>query len=215
MKIRYYNALILKDADSAPFAGELWIDGDRIAKILKAGEAGSDAQFDREIDCEGHLLMPGFKDAHTHSPMTFLRSNADDLPLDAWLNTQVFPYEAKLTKDDIYELTKVAVLEYLTSGITGVMEMYMQPESIARACDEMGMRLVQVGASNNFSHTPEEVGAWYESLNGVSPLTSYRLGFHAEYTCSPELLGKIAGELLFAAQALFVFGCGGRSIVGL
>ena len=192
MKIRYYNALILKDADSAPFAGELWIDGDRIAKILKAGEAGSDAQFDREIDCEGHLLMPGFKDAHTHSPMTFLRSNADDLPLDAWLNTQVFPYEAKLTKDDIYELTKVAVLEYLTSGITGVMEMYMQPESIARACDEMGMRLVQVGASNNFSHTPEEVGAWYESLNGVSPLTSYRLGFHAEYTCSPELLGKIA-----------------------
>ena len=40
MKIRYYNALILKDSNSAPFAGELWTDGDRIAKILKAGEAG-------------------------------------------------------------------------------------------------------------------------------------------------------------------------------
>ena len=33
--------------------------------------------------------MPGFKNAHTHSAMTFLRSHADDLPLLEWLNRQV------------------------------------------------------------------------------------------------------------------------------
>lgn len=52
--------------------------------------------------------------------MTFLRSMADDLPLDQWLNKQVFPLEAKLTGEDIYELTRLAVLEYLTSGVTSI-----------------------------------------------------------------------------------------------
>ena len=47
--------------------------------------------WDREIDCNGNLLMPGFKDAHTHSGMTLLRSFADDMPLDQWLNQQIFP----------------------------------------------------------------------------------------------------------------------------
>lgn len=45
---------------------------------------------------------------------------ADDLPLDQWLNKQVFPLEAKLTGEDIYELTRLAVLEYLTSGVTSI-----------------------------------------------------------------------------------------------
>ena len=35
-------------------------------------------KWDEEIDAEGNLIMPGFKNAHTHSAMTFLRSYADD-----------------------------------------------------------------------------------------------------------------------------------------
>lgn len=71
--------------------------------------------------------MPGFKDAHTHSAMTFLRSYADDLPLDKWLNEKVFPMEAKLTDDKIYEYSKIAIKEYLTSGITANFDMYISP----------------------------------------------------------------------------------------
>ena len=59
--------------------------------------AVAEKAWDREIDCEGNLLMPGFKNAHTHSAMTFLRSFADDLPLQEWLYNRVFPMEAKLT----------------------------------------------------------------------------------------------------------------------
>ena len=51
--------------------------------------------WDREIDACGNVVMPGFKDAHTHSAMTFLRSYADDLPLQEWLYNRVFPMEAK------------------------------------------------------------------------------------------------------------------------
>ena len=56
----------------------------------------------------------------------------------------------------------------------------------------MGMRCVQAGGVNNFSQSPEMVEEMYLKLNKKSPLQSYILGFHAEYTCSRELLEKIA-----------------------
>lgn len=201
MNIRLYNARILTMQEGEQiFEGEIWIRDDR---ILYVGDGKNvDGVYDelkipcliwdREVDCEKNLLMPGFKNAHTHSGMTVLRSYADDLPLKDWLNKQVFPVEAKLTVEDICELTKLAVLEYLTSGITAVFDMYLTPESIARAFDEMGMRCVQVGAVNNFSQSLELVEKMYQKLNQGSPLQSYMLGFHAEYTCSPELLKGIA-----------------------
>lgn len=156
-----------------------------------------DILWDEEIDCRGNLLMPGFKNAHTHSGMTLLRSYADDLPLHSWLNEQVFPIEAKLSEEDIYHLTKLAVLEYLTSGITSIFDMYLTPESIARACADMGMRCVQTGGVNNFSQSVDLLEKWYEELNGKHPLLSFLPGFHAEYTCSKELMEEIAA---FAAR---------------
>ena len=77
--------------------------------------------WDREIDGNGNLLMPGFKNAHTHTAMTFLRSYADDMPLQDWLTKQIFPMEAKLQPDDIYWLSKLGIMEYLTSGITSCL----------------------------------------------------------------------------------------------
>ena len=71
---------------------------------LGAEELSALGSFDREIDGGGNLLLPGFKNAHTHSAMTFLRSYADDLPLDEWLNRKVFPMEAKLDEEKIYWL---------------------------------------------------------------------------------------------------------------
>ena len=189
MNIRLYNARILSMEENRDiFLGEVWVKNDRIVYAGDGADTDSIYQklqipcliWDREIDCEGNRLMPGFKDAHTHSGMTLLRSYADDLPLNDWLNQQVFPVEAKLTDEDIYELTKLAVLEYLTSGITAVFDMYLTPYSIYKAFDEMGMRGVQVGGVNNFSQSPELLEEYYLNLNGKSPLQSFMLGFHAE-----------------------------------
>ncbi len=136
--------------------------------------------------------MPGFKNAHTHSGMTLMRSYADDQPLADWLNQMIFPVEAKMNGEDIYHLSKLAILEYLTSGITAVFDMYLTPESIADAFDDMGMRCVQVGGVNDFSQSPELVEEMYLKLNKKYPLQSYVLGFHAEYTCQKGLLEQIA-----------------------
>ncbi len=201
MNIRLYNAKILSMKEGQDiFEGEIWVKNDRILYIGDGNDTdqiyqefpGTCIVWDREIDCKGNLLMPSFKNAHTHSGMTLLRSYADDLPLDKWLNQMIFPVEAKMNAEDIYHLSKLAVLEYLTSGITAVFDMYLTPESIADAFDDMGMRCVQVGAVNDFSQSLELVEEMYQKLNKKSSLQSYILGFHAEYTCQRNLLEQIA-----------------------
>ncbi|MCR5651860.1 MAG: amidohydrolase [Lachnospiraceae bacterium] len=189
MNTRFYNARILTMDGGMDIMeeGELCVCGNTISYIGKE-ENKDKTDWDRQIDVKGNLLMPGFKDAHTHSGMTFLRSMADDLPLDRWLNEQIFPREAKLSSQDIKMCTKLAILEYLSSGITAVFDMYLTPESIDEACIESGMRCVQVGGMNNFSQSLDEQEERYLKFNSGNPLTSYMLGYHAEYTCSKELL---------------------------
>ena len=181
------------------FSGEIWVKNEKIAYIATQEELQGEwarelprIVWDIEIDCKDNLLMPGFKNAHTHSAMTFLRSYADDVPLDKWLNEKVFPLEAKLSGEDIYHLTRLAVLEYLTSGITSIFEMYLTPDTIAEACLDMGMRCVLTSGLNNFSSSIEQMEAEYLKWNKRNSLISYQLGFHAEYTCSKELIYNIS-----------------------
>ncbi len=208
--IRFYNGkLLTMDGElQVQESCEVWVDRDRIVlagdagrvrefcrtQAEKTGKDGAQAgiSFEREIDLHGNLLMPGFKDAHTHSPMTFLRSYADDMPLQDWLYKQVFPMEAKLTPEMIYHFTKLAVLEYLTSGITASFDMYVEPEANARANLEMGFRTVLCGTLNDFKDSIETLEGFYRKYNQYHPLISYQLGFHAEYTTSEGLLRDLA-----------------------
>lgn len=201
MRTRFYNARILTMEDGRDiFVGEVWVVEDRIIFVGTEEEGRSYCNdhknailiWDREIDCHGNLLMPGFKNAHTHSAMTLMRSKADDLPLQDWLGTQIFPIEAKMTGEDIYHLSKISILEYLTSGITSVFEMYLTPFTVADAFRDCGMRCVQTSCVNNFSQSVELLEKYYTDLNGKDPYNSFILGVHAEYTCSKELLEDCA-----------------------
>ena len=191
MNTRLYNARILTMADGTePIWGEIWIENDKITYV--GAEKPTEIHWDVERNVCGNLILPGFKNAHTHSAMTFLRSYADDLPLHDWLNTQVFPMEAKLNEDLIYHLSKLAILEYLTSGITANFDMYLTPDSIVQASIDCGFRTVLTGAVNDFSQSAALIGEWYQKYNGYHPLISFELGFHAEYTTSRDILEDLA-----------------------
>ncbi len=199
MRIRLYNARILTmEKNRSVFEGEVWVTNEKIACVAEKKELEElkdsfpKIAWDVQIDCKGNLLMPGFKNAHTHSAMTFLRSYADDVPLQTWLQEKVFPMEAKLTGEDIYHLTKLAILEYLTSGITTIFDMYLTPDTIAEACQDMGMRCVLVSGLNNFSSSVEQMEREYLKWNQKNSLITYQLGFHAEYTCSKDLLYRVS-----------------------
>ncbi len=100
--------------------------------------------------------------------------------------------EAKLNDDLIYAFSKIAIMEYLTSGITSNFDMYISPNPVIQASIDCGFRTVMTGGLNNFTQTVEEIDECYKKYNGYNPLISYELGFHAEYTCSRELLEGMA-----------------------
>ena len=187
--IRFYNGRLLSFKNGFEITDdEVWTNGSEIAFVGK----NHDKKADREIDLSGNLLMPAFKNAHTHSAMTFARSLADDLPLQPWLYDMIFPMEAKLNESDIYTLSRLAFLEYLSSGISACFDMYYYPEAMAKASVDAGFRTVMCGAVNNFKESVSLLDEYYQKYNSYDELISYRLGFHAEYTTSKELMNGIA-----------------------
>ena len=210
MNTRFYNALVLLTNDDKTFTlikGELHVEGN-VIQYIKGTPVGAGAEeipqavsyeqgapvnaFDEERDMKGNLIMPGFKNAHTHTAMTFLRSFADDLPLQTWLFDKVFPKEGQLTEDDVYWLDILGIMEYLTSGITSNFDMYFFPPKNAQASIDCGFRTVQTSGFNNFGGSVDQVEENYNIVNEMSDLSSFIIGFHAEYTTSMENMEGIA-----------------------
>jgi 5-methylthioadenosine/S-adenosylhomocysteine deaminase len=170
---------------------EIWVKENKIAYLGPA--KSSDFKFDREIDLKGNLLMPGFKNAHAHSAMTFLRSKADDLPLMDWLNYKIFPMEAKLKSEHVYYFSLLAILEYLTSGITAVMDMYFFQDEMVKASIDVGFRSVIVsGTCGEDLNCVKKMEQDYLKFNKIHELISALIGFHAEYSNSNEMLKCIS-----------------------
>jgi len=172
--------------------GELWTENDRISYIGPSKDKEG-KKFDREIDCKGNLLMPGLKNAHTHSAMTFSRSLADEYCLNDWLHKAIFPREAKLTPDHVYWFAKLAYADYLSGGVTSCFDMYFHKYENAKAAVETGFRHVFCGAANDYGGF-EALEQNYIDLNDYDPLISFIYGFHAEYTTCEDNL-KYMSEL--------------------
>lgn len=193
MYILFKNARILTMENNNIFHGCLLVKDNKIEYI------GKDQVFpfhiNKIIDCNGNLLMPGFKNAHAHTAMVFARSYADNLPLQEWLFDNIIPMEEKLTPEFVYELTKCGILEYLSSGITSCFDMYYYPESIAKASVDMGFRNVILSSSTN-----EDISIHRNRIlqSKNNSLVTYKLGLHAEYTSSIEdikRMSSLANEL--------------------
>ncbi|WP_177921337.1 amidohydrolase [uncultured Eubacterium sp.] len=184
--IKFTNGYIL-GKDFELIKDDVYVKGDSIYKIGKCDE-----KADSVYDLNGNLLMPSFKNAHTHSAMTFGRSLADDLPLQSWLSDEIFPREAKLESQDIYDLSMLAFLEYLTSGISACFDMYYHPDMMAKASIDLGFRTVMTSGLNNFCESIQSVEDYYKRYNSYSDLISYKLGFHAEYTTDKNLIFGIS-----------------------
>lgn len=184
MKILFKNAKILTMVDDKIIDGHLVVTDNKISYI---GSILPTGLFDQVIDCEGNLIMPGFKNAHTHSAMTFLRSKADDSNLHDWLFDEIFPREANLKEGHVKELSKVAILEYLTSGITACLDQYFFPQEFADTCREFGYRSVSLAMYDPESRKEEEIYRLIKDNNYSTSLATFVLGLHSEYTPTEEM----------------------------
>ncbi len=195
MKTLLKNAKILKMDDSPIFEGNIVIEDENIIYI------GNDFEgygpFDVVHDCLGNVLMPGFKNSHTHNAMTFVSSKTDDLSLQDWLFNAIFPREKLLKEDDVYHLSKVAFLEMLSSGITACFDQYYFPLSTGKAAEEIGFKVLLLGTYNSL-YGFEDLKRLYQTLNSQNGVVRYCFGIHAEYTTTDEevqVISKLVHEL--------------------
>ena len=175
-------------------AKDILVDGDRIAKVAPASADSAPASALPDgaevIDARGMAALPSLVNAHAHSGLTLLRGAAEDLALDEWLKTAIWPREAEMTEDDIYWGTRLAALEMIKSGTTLCHDMYLDPRAQARAAADSGMRFVvnypvidgmdeARGASQR--HACRE---FFDDLPDGGPLVSFNLAAHSVYTTS-------------------------------
>lgn len=99
------------------------------------------ATYGEVYDGCGKVLMPAFYNAHAHAPMTLLRGYAENLPLQAWLNDKVFPFEAKITPEDCYWGTLLACAEMARYGVVSFSDMYYHMQEGARAAIDAGLKM--------------------------------------------------------------------------
>lgn len=100
------------------------------------------------------VAMPGLINTHTHLAMSLLRGYADDLPLEEWWFKKIFPAEAKLTANDIYQGSLLGGLEMIKSGTTSFVDFYFFGEKIAEAAEKLGLR-ANIGITIMDFPTPE------------------------------------------------------------
>ena len=131
-------SVLIKDVQLAGRATSIYIEGNRIAAIGDSAKT----EADTVIDGKAKAAVPGFVNTHTHAAMTLLRSYADDVPLQTWLEKAIWPREAKIEPEDIYWGTKLACLEMIKGGTTCFNDMYFHMDQAARAVKEMGLRAV-------------------------------------------------------------------------
>jgi len=115
---------------------DIFVEGNKIKKISR----NLNLKAKDKIDGKGvKAVLPGLINCHTHAAMSLLRGFADDLPLKEWWENKILPQEAKLTEEDIYWGTKLAILEMIKTGTTYFNDMYWEQEASIEAVEEMGI----------------------------------------------------------------------------
>ncbi len=154
---------------------------------------------DEIVEGNGRLLLPGFVNAHTHLGMTIFRGYAEDLQLDEWLEEWIWPAEEKLTPEEVYWGSLLAVIESIKSGVTTVADMYFYMDEAARAIEVSGIRgLISYGviADGLDAHGQSEVEAAVRLIDDWDGAAQGRIGValspHAPYTCGDDVWRKIA-----------------------
>lgn len=134
-------------------------------------------------------IVPPFYNMHTHAAMTLLRGYADDMELFTWLNEHIWPFEAKMTADDIRIGSELAVLEMIKSGTVFFNDMYWNTEETWKALDRMGIRGC-MGVTLIDSIGEERIEASFdvfEKYVGRSSRILMSLAPHAVYTVGEKL----------------------------
>ncbi|MHB1355298.1 MAG: amidohydrolase family protein [Anaerolineae bacterium] len=177
-------------------SGAVAVSGRDIVAVGSREELLASYQAEEVINCDGHIIMPGLINSHTHMPMSLLRGLADDQRLDVWLHGYILPVEREFANPEFCFLgTLLSCAELIRGGVTCFADMYFYEEEVAWAAVQAGMRGI-CGATVMKAPTPDAVN--YEAgLRNCANLLARWLGHdtiiaapapHSVYMCTLEIL---------------------------
>lgn len=94
------------------------------------------------VDLGGRVLMPGFIQSHIHLCQTLFRNAAEHLELLDWLKQRIWPLEAAHTPESLYQTARMALIELIRGGNTGILDMgtVHHTDAVFEAARESGIR---------------------------------------------------------------------------
>lgn len=161
---------------------------DKRFKDLDAPAEVAEAQV---FDASGSAILPAMYNTHTHAAMTLLRGYADDMPLQKWLQEYIWPFEDKLTPEDIRNGSEIAVREMVQSGTVFFNDMYFDVEETIDIVNRTGTRAA-IGITVMENHSKavtrekrEFIRHWQDPTGGRVRLV---MAPHAIYTVGERKL---------------------------
>lgn len=173
--------------------------GNLIAYIGETMPDNAEA-YGEVYDGAGKVLMPGFYNAHGHSPMTLMRGYAENLPLQQWLDEHILPFEDQHYDEGVYWATLLAQAESISYGIVSTTEMYFFCDAMIRAIATAGTKATVGRSVVHFGDCKIEDNYRYKEL--IDLIKMYHgwadgriltaCDLHAEYTNDEKMMKAVA-----------------------
>lgn len=180
--------------------GQIAVRGDSIYALGGFSLFPKGVIAQQTVDAKGALILPGFINGHTHTPMTLLRGLHDDVTLDDWLRKYIFPAEAKNVSEDFVRWgTRLGAAEQIRGGVTTFADMYYFEDALAEETKATGMRgilgetILDFPAPDNKTNAAmlEYTEKFLKRWQG-DPLIHAAPAPHSIYLCSPKTLQDAA-----------------------
>lgn len=189
------NASLLNEEAECISGQNLYVQDGKISKIIPKDEDDGRISAQEVIDCSKLYVSPGLANLHTHTAMNIFKGIAEDVTADAWFNEMIWPYESKMTEQDVYVGTKLGIAEMINNGVTVFADHYFGEEQVLKAVKETGIRgdlaPTVFGATPEFPERLEQVKEFIKNHRNDSDKISFHMGPHANYTCPSPTLEKI------------------------
>ena len=189
------NAGLLDEEANCILNQNVYVQEGKILKILPAAEDTEFIHADETIDCSKYYVSPGLSNLHTHTAMNIFKGIAEDVTADAWFNEMIWPYESKMTDEDIYVGTLMGIAEMINNGVTVFADHYFGEEQVLKAVKETGIRgdlaPTLFGMTPDFHERLAQVKAFIQEHRNDSDRISFHMGPHANYTCPSPTLKQI------------------------
>ena len=191
MLIKNGNVIIFEDNDVKVKKLDIKIRNNKIEKIAEHIDEGEN---EKVIDACKKVVMPGLINTHAHIAMSIFRGTFEGCNLYTWLNEKIWPREAKLTKEDVYNASMLSIIEMISTGTTCVNDHYFMTEEIREALEKAKLRamvtrvLMDADGEEASKTRIKEFINLYENRNQNNDLITYSVSPHGLYTCSDKLL---------------------------